>query len=99
MILTRSEGQLKLNFGGTDDLPNQKPAAQVETAVAAKSNEKKHPQQVMKEDLMAAIEQFLPDRRDDAVAVLAELGAEKVGDIEPDNYPEAVQMLNAAFAS
>lgn len=51
------------------------------------------------DEVRVAVTNFLPDRRDEAVKLMAKFGAEKIGDFKPDDYPEIVATFNAAFNS
>ena len=51
------------------------------------------------DDVRAAVEQFLPDRREEAVLLMAGFKAEKIGDFKPDQYTEVIAKFNAEFHS
>jgi hypothetical protein len=50
-------------------------------------------------DIKDVVTMFLPDRRDEAVELMASFGAEKVGDLKSEDFPDIIEKFNAAYNS
>jgi hypothetical protein len=86
------------------DLTTNEPVPDVESAPVQETHAEPEPAQDdtrpwEMSDVVAALEQFLPDRRQEAFEILQSFGVSKVGQVTPEMFDELINQLNAKFHS
>ena len=93
------EHELKRIADALENTSKPAPVTQTEEKVQSPEPEPETEHVPTLDDVRAAVEQFLPDRRDEAVALMKGFGAEKIGDFKPEQFSEVIAKFNADFNS